>query len=176
MIETERFNDEVLFARHPLSAISAPDVAELKRMAAANPRRRIRLCAHTDAGDTLHEMLIVHGRDAYVRPHRHRLKAESCHVVEGHALLFDFDEAGGIDGVVRLGPPQSGATFFRRTPPGLFHSLVIVSDWLVFLETTLGPFDAAQMEPAPWSPDEADSDAVAAFTGRLRADAERRAA
>src|SRR5207247_7893851 len=74
---------EVRYAIEAVITVDAEDVAQLKREAQRNPRRRVRLCAHGGIDDSLHEMLIVHANNTYVRPHRHLGKSESFHVIEG---------------------------------------------------------------------------------------------
>ena len=94
-------------------------------------------------------MLIVHEKGSWVPPHKHLGKDESIHVVEGSALLVSFTEEGEVSATVQLG--QSGV-FYCRLPSGIYHTLLIDSDWLVFHETTLGPFDRSQTVFAPWAP------------------------
>jgi len=144
---------EVLYADDPIVSVDAAAIDVLKRAALMNPRRRIRLCAHRDTGDGLHEMLIVHTRDTYVRPHLHVGKSESFHVIEGDVDVVIFDEGGGVAEVIAMGPVQSGRRFFYRIADPLYHTLLIRSDLLVFHETTTGPFRRDQTLFAPWAPD-----------------------
>jgi len=164
---TETQSDEVLFTREPVTLVDAAEIAALKAIAARTPRRRVRLCTHCHADDPLHEMLILHARDAYVRPHLHTVKPESFLVVEGTARLFLFDEGGTVTHAEDVGPPDSGLGFYARFPAGQYHCFVITADWLVFHETTLGPFDRGQLQVAPWAPDEADTEAVRAYVESL---------
>src|SRR5216684_1677407 len=84
------------------------DVAFVKAAAAANPRGRARLCTHRGTNDALHEMLIVHRRDVYVRPHAHIGKNESFLVIEGEAVAVLFHESGGIERAVEMAPFGAG--------------------------------------------------------------------
>ena len=88
------------------SDVTADDatIAELKRIAAGNPRLRSRLCTHPDPSSGLHEMLIVHHREAYVRPHKHLGKPESFHVIEGTAQVVIFEDDGRIREVLEMAP------------------------------------------------------------------------
>jgi cupin fold WbuC family metalloprotein len=144
---------EVYYARSAFVTLADETIAFLKSRAAENPRRRSRLCLHRDPSDALHEMLIVHHRDVYVRPHRHLDKAESFVLVEGAATVLLMDEAGSVKDAIPLGSPGSGRPFCYRIPAGTIHSLIIESEWLVFLEATTGPFDRAKTEFMQWSPD-----------------------
>lgn len=88
-------------------------------------------------------------------------------VIEGAAKALVFDEGGSVETVIDMSPPNSGGQFFYRMPEGIFHTLIFQSEWFVFLETTIGPFDPAQSEGAPWAPDEVDPTAGHAFLGSL---------
>ena len=139
------------------------DVASLTAAAGETSRHRMRLCAHRDVLDRVHEMLIVHERGAYVRPHKHIAKSESFHVIDGRAEVVIFSDAGVPTEVISIGDYASGQTFFYRIDLPLFHSVLIRSEVLVFHETTRGPFDRAETVFADWAPDEGDPVAVAAF-------------
>jgi cupin fold WbuC family metalloprotein len=154
---------EVYYASSPLAVAGDDEIAFLKDRAAENPRRRCRLCMHGTPAALQHEMLIVHHRDAYVRPHRHAAKSESLTVIEGTALAFTFDDAGTVRERVRLGAPGSGRAFTYLMPAGAWHSLVITSGWLVFLENAAGPFDRAATRFPAWAPDGSDERAVATY-------------
>jgi cupin fold WbuC family metalloprotein len=160
---------EVLYATERIVTVDARGIAELKRAAAGNPRRRIRLCAHAGVDDRLHEMLIVHTRDTYVRPHKHIGKSESFHVIEGEVDVVIFDDDGDVTEVIQMGTIASGRPFFYRIATPLFHTLLIRSAELVFHETTNGPFNRADTVFAPWAPDETSAADVEQFVGRVDA-------
>lgn len=152
----KEFNKEVLYANEDLARISAADIEILKQKALVNDRRRIRLCFHKDVNDTIHEMLIIHMKDTYVRPHKHFNKSESLHVVEGSADVVIFDEGGQVRQVIAVGEYLSGRKFYYRMATALYHTLIIHSDFFVFYETTKGPFLKSDTSFAPWSPEEND--------------------
>ncbi len=166
-LQLKPYNAEVVFAADSLVQIAGADLAALKAEAAQNPRRRKRICAHPNSTDSLHEMFIVHERGCYVRPHKHRGKCESLHVIEGTAEAIFFHEDGSIRDVVTLGDIGSGYTFFYRTAEPVYHTLLITSPVFVFHETTGGPFRREDTIFAPWAPTEDQPDAVAAFTRRV---------
>jgi cupin fold WbuC family metalloprotein len=167
MIATRPESPEVLYPAEDMILCEAADWEELKRLALANPRRRIRLCAHRSPSDTLHEMLIVHTRDAYVRPHKHVGRIESFLVLEGDVDVVLFDEAGNITNVIPMGAPASGKQFYLRMNTPTYHTLVIRSEVIVFHEATNGPFNRADTVFAPWSPDEANHGAIREYMTRL---------
>ena len=159
-MKTTKFNEEVLYADEAIVKIDANDILELKQKAKKNPRKRIRICVHKDTKDHIHEMLIVHEKSCYVRPHKHANKTESFHIIEGNADIILFHEDGTIDQSISMGDIASGLKFFYRLPPDRYHTMLIKSEVLVFHEITNGPFRAHETSLASWSPEETDLDAV----------------
>lgn len=166
-MRTRTESAEVLYAEDPIVTVDAAGVEALKRTAAGNPRRRARLCAHRSVDAPLHEMLIVHTSDTYVRPHRHPGKAESFHVIEGDVDVVIFGEDGAIADLIPMGPFQSGRPFFYRIADPLYHTLLVRSAVLVFHEATTGPFRRGETEFAPWAPDDRHPEAVEHFLAGL---------
>lgn len=159
---------EVYYTDAPVVVAAAADIAELKKIAKANPRLRSRLCAHPGPSANLHEMLIVHHHDVYVRPHMHIGKPESFHLLEGNVLVVMFNNDGTIRDVMDMGEYGSGKPFFYRSPECVFHTLLITSEWLAFHETTAGPFNPAQTKFPDWAPDGSDMGAARRYSDRLR--------
>lgn len=153
-------NPEVLYTDEVVTKVDRHSIEEIRRLAAQNSRKRARLCAHDTVENSLHEMLVVHGRGAYVPPHKHLGKTESTHIIEGIIDVVLFDEEGRIADVIHMGDYASGKIFYYRMANPLFHTLIIRSDVLVFHETTNGPFDPNDTLFAPWAPKDEDTNAV----------------
>jgi cupin fold WbuC family metalloprotein len=151
-----KVSDEVLYTGDSILELSATDISALKTAALQNPRKRIRLCSHRDTGARVHEMLIVHMKGCYVRPHKHVARTESFHVIEGTADIVVFDDDGMVRQVVSMGPYGSGRAFYYRLDEALFHTLFVTSEFFVFHETTAGPFTKADTVFASWAPAETD--------------------
>lgn len=160
-----KISDEVYYTAAGITFVGPEEIAFLKARAAETPRLRTRLCAHPEPAHPLHEMVIVHGRDAYVRPHRHLGKAESQHVMEGRATVVLFDETGRE---TRREPVGTGGYAYYRIDDAVFHSLLVETEWFVFHEVTSGPFDPARTEWAPWAPDGKDEVETRRYTDSLR--------
>ena len=154
MLNFEKINDEVLYSTDPITRTDDDDIRQLVSMALDNPRRRIRLCAHPDTDDTLHEMLIVHCRGNYVPPHRHRAKSESFHMIEGALTVVIFEDDGAVAEVIPMAPRGGDGVFFYRLSDCRYHTVVPTTDFVVFHEITNGPFQREDMEFAPWAPGE----------------------
>jgi cupin fold WbuC family metalloprotein len=167
MLRFKQTSDEVLFGDEPVIKVGHAEIQWLKQRAEQNPRKRIRLCAHKDVDHRLHEMLIVHTRETYVRPHKHLTKNESFHVVEGCADVVIFDDTGNVVEVIRMGDYSSGRMFYYRISEPCYHTLVIRSEFLVFHETANGPFKRTDTVPAPWAPGEDDITAQKEFIERI---------
>lgn len=167
---TEKYhslNPEVLYTKVPITTADRSDIDVFKRLSSQNARQRVRLCAHGSPDDRLHEMLIVHERGAYVRPHKHPGKSESTHIIEGLVDVVVFDDDGQIERVIRMGDYASGRTFYYRMAIPVFHTLIIRSDVLVFHETTNGPFDRGDTVFAQWAPQDSDVDLISTFMASL---------
>ena len=157
-MKTTAFNEEVLFAADAIVQIDASDILELKKMASQNPRKRIRICVHKDTKDHIHEMLIVHNKDYYVRPHKHIDRIESMFVLEGEVDYIIFDDIGNIKKILKMGDQYSGKIFYNKLDKPYYHMLIIRSNFLVFHEITTGPFAKNKTIFPDWAPKEYKSD------------------
>jgi cupin fold WbuC family metalloprotein len=148
---------EIIYSDGGFLAVDHSIIALLKDKAGKSARRRCRLCFHAGEDASQQEMLIVMHRSSYVRPHRHIGKMETMTLIEGACDALLFDEAGSVTEAVAMSPAADGGTFFYRMPDRVFHTLIFRSEWIVFLETTIGPFDRAMTETPEWAPPETDS-------------------
>lgn len=164
---TRKSHREVLIAKDNIVTLRYSHIVSLKKKALQTPRKRIRLCMHKTTDDLLHEMMIVHTKETYVRPHKHMKRVESIFIVEGRADIVIFDNSGRIDQVIRMGTYESGRTFYYRIDDPVYHSMIITSENLVFHEVTNGPFDPRETVFAPWSPPEENHQAVSAYLAML---------
>lgn len=162
-----KFNDEVFYTDTPITKVDLESIAYLLEKASKNTRKRSRLCTHPDVTDKIHEMLIIHDKECYVRPHKHPGKSESMHIIQGKVDIVFFEEDGKIKEVVEMGDFGTGLCFYLRTDTPVYHTLLIRSDMLIFHETTNGPFNREQTVFAPWSPEDNDLKGQADFIESL---------
>ena len=167
-MKTTKFNEEVLYAVDPIVQLDELDIEQLKNKAKKNRRKRIRVCTHKNIEEDIHEMLIVHEKSCYVRPHKHFNKTESFHIIEGKADIILFHEDGSIDQVILMGEITTGRKFYYRLPPFRFHTLLIHSDVLVFHEITNGPFRLEDTIVAPWSPEDNNEHKITEYLSDLK--------
>jgi|SanBayMetagenome_1026888.scaffolds.fasta_scaffold00198_5 cupin fold WbuC family metalloprotein len=163
----QKESSEVYLSTQEAFSLSPIDIQELKQIAHINPRRRVRFCTHSSSQETVHEMFIVHPQGAYVRPHKHLKKAESMLVIEGEVNYIIFDNCGNVEDIIDLGDYQSGKSFYQSIRTDLYHSLLIRSEWVVFLEVTKGPFEREDTVFAEWSPEDSDIKSIHQFSNNL---------
>ena len=113
-------------------------------------------------------MLIIHPQDAYVRPHKHVNKNESMLVLHGDVDYIVFTDAGDVLERTEMSDLQSGKVFYHSTRKSIFHTLLIKSQWLVFLEITQGPFNREDTVFADWSPVETELEKVEKFQHQMK--------
>jgi cupin fold WbuC family metalloprotein len=169
MIPHTESSPEVLHAVGPVVKINGSDIRDLAERANSVPRRRIRICMHPGADDSLHEMLIVHQAGCYVRPHRHLNKSESFHIVEGEADVVLLNESADIVEVVQMGDYRSGRHFYYRLAQPLYHTLVIRSPRLIFHEITNGPFRREDTQFLAGTPEIGDEAGGREYLNKLNA-------
>jgi cupin fold WbuC family metalloprotein len=142
-VEAVQIIDEELFNR----------VAERAGSAA---RRRMNHNFHGGAEDNPHRFLNVLLRGTYIRPHRHLAppKSEAFLVLEGVAEVIVFTEDGAVSARYRLG---GGKVWGVDLAPGVWHTVVALSDRVVCYEVKPGPWEAGtDKEFAAWAPPESD--------------------
>ena len=151
MIQYIKESDEVLYAIDEIKWLSSQDINELIKLAKNNNNKRVRICAHQNISNNLHEMFIVHAKGAHIPVHKHVGRSESLFVLKGKADFIEFSDDGDVSMCVTLGELTSGYPFYRKISSNVFHTLVIKSEWFVFLEVTSGPFDRRSNVFADWS-------------------------
>ena len=172
-MQIKRVSDEVFYAEGRIVTLGLSDLDFLKLQAKRNLRKRARLCTHVHVGDPLHEMLIINLRDTYVRPHKNTDKPKSFQVLEGAMDVVMFDDAGEVRAVTRLGHYGSGFPSYFRLHETRYHTLRTLSDLVLFLETTIGPFRPGDTVFAPWSPEDAKHEECARYLERIDLTVER---
>jgi len=160
-------SDAVLFVKDPFVKIGTQEIEFLKQKVQYSHRKSIRLCMHRDLKDPVHEMFILHSKQAYIRPHKHPGKHISYHVIEGTADLILFDEQGAIVDVIPMGKYGSGRHFYYRLNEIYYYTPLVVSDFLLFHETIDGPFKPFEAIYAPWAPEVGEDVPVNQFQREL---------
>ena len=157
MIQFSEFNEEVLYTTESVTNVNRSDIDFLKIKSNENKRKRVRLCTHLDVNDGLHEMIIVHHKGNYVPPHKHLGKSESFHMIEGVLKIILFEDDGSILRIIILDAEGMDGFFYYRLSKSLYHTVIPVTDIVVFHETTNGPFRREDMIIPKWAPEETES-------------------
>jgi glucose-6-phosphate isomerase len=147
--------------------VDAQLIEELKARAQAAPSRRFRLCLHASTEDPIHEMIVVHCRDNYSRPHAHSSPLTYV-VLDGEMQVLLFDDNGTVTNTVDLRAFGSGKPFALHLESGRWYMPVCITPQVVFCETKAGPFRGDDTNTwAPWSPAENDEAGIAVYRRKL---------
>ena len=163
----KKSNEEILFTEEYITKIDNNDIFELIDRSKFTKRKKIRLCTHGSIEDTLHEMIIIHSKNTYVRPHKHINKIESFHIINGIADVIIFNDNEEIIDLIPMGNIGSNRYFYYRLSAPYFHTLLIYSDIFVFHEITNGPFRRNESVYASWAPEEKNRNAVDQYIKKL---------
>jgi cupin fold WbuC family metalloprotein len=134
----------------------------IAQKAEASPRRRMNHNFHASNEENPHRFLNVLLEGTYVRPHRHLdpPKSEAFLVLDGKAALICFDSSGRVVSSVVMGPNAGCAALGVDLEPGIFHTVVALSDRAVCYEVKPGPWNpATDKDFAPWAPAEGTAEA-----------------
>ena len=167
MIKIRKESNEVLYPDEDIVYLDKADLTELKKLALKNPKKNVRLCAHTSPKSKLHEMFIVHPQNMYVRPHKHKNKSESLLVLSGEAEYIIFNDNGDIKETIPLSVINGKGKFYVKINKSLYHTLNIYSKWFIFLEITKGPFTKQDTIFPKWAPDPEDSVKIKKYMTQL---------
>ena len=116
--------------------ISDEMIMEMKRIA-YKKKCNIRLNLHKHPDDDFHNMIIFQWKGTYVRPHYHKNKSETYNVIEGCQNIILFDENGSISSTLTLSKDDNKIMVVDK---GQIHSSEILSDYVIFHESKVGPF------------------------------------
>ena len=96
MTDLLRINNEVEINQKDLFTIDKSWINRIKILAKNNHSGKYRTCIHNSEDDNVHEMLIVHCKNTYVRPHKHKRNGESLQFIEGTGTAIIFNNEGKI--------------------------------------------------------------------------------
>jgi cupin fold WbuC family metalloprotein len=105
--------------------------------------------------ETYQRFLNVLCRGTYVRPHRHLdpPKAETFLILKGKLIFIIFNDDGTIQNHFLLN--SDGENYGIDIQPGVWHSVICLSDIVVCFEGKHGPYNPANDKDfAIWAPDE----------------------
>jgi len=139
----------------PIQPITRDLFQALIERARQSPWLRVNHNFHCGMEENPHRFLNVMLRGTYITPHRHLdpPKSESFLVLSGEIAFLIFDDNGKVVDRRILG----GETIGIDIPPGVWHSLAVLSSEAVCYEVKPGPYSQANDKDfAPWAPREGD--------------------
>lgn len=145
--------------------VNAELLAELKQISSDLGGKNIRLCLHENPDSAFHDMIILERKENYYRPHKHILKGESYHIIEGSQGVVVFDDSGLVIDSCKLEP---GSNIIYRVGSDMYHTVIPLSDLVVYHESKPGPFLPSHDSVFPdWAPDGTDPAEVTMFVSNI---------
>jgi len=136
IIQDKEANSLSFFYKTSNPIITDDIMKELKRIA-FETKQNIRLNLHKSPYSPIHNMVIFHWKNTYVRPHKHISKSETCHLIEGEQLFITFDDNIGIKNKFYMDKQN----FFFKTDINQYHMNIPLSEYVIFHEIKTGPFE-----------------------------------
>lgn len=124
--------------------------------AKTSPRKRANHNFH-ELSEVYQRFLNVLTKGTYIQPHKHENppKPETFIALKGNLGFLIFDEAGNIKGKHLLS--DTGQVRGIDIQPGVWHTIVTLSDVCVCFEGKSGPYNPKEDKYfANWAPSEAD--------------------
>ena len=124
----------------------------LFKEASINPRKRINHNFHSSYDDPVQRMLNCIEPGSYFRPHKHSNppKREVFIILQGKAIVIQFDDNGNITDQIILNPKTRN--YGVEIPENTFHTLVILKPTVVY-ELKDGPYSPIDDKDfANWAP------------------------
>lgn len=148
--EFTELNEAVEMAASPLVFVDDALIGRTIDRARLAPHRRARVLLHPGKEDGLHEMLIALPRESCDVPHINFKSGKSFHVVQGEMALMLFTARGREVSPCKMGVTSPNSRRMVRLNRPFWHTIIPLSDYVVFLETIIGPFAGNRF--ADWAP------------------------
>ena len=159
---------EAWFNDQDIAKIDSTFIDKLISQAKQNSRQRMRLCLHKDTSDDVHEMIIAMSKSCYVRPHKHMNKTESFHMIRGSLWLFVFDDRGAVIEKFKMSDNRDNGFLVYRLEKNYWHTIIPISDFVVFHEVRKGPFKGKGDSIFPsWAPKEEEVEKAREFLKKI---------
>jgi len=125
----------VMYLSTTFPIVNTHSIDFLVQTATKEGRNIARICLHKNEQSSLMAMLIVVLNRYIYPPHRHSWKSECYSIMKGSCMLQIYEETGTIKKSISL---TAGDVVMNEQQE--FHALHPLSDVLVYVETTTGPF------------------------------------
>ena len=98
-------------------------------------KKDVRICLHKNNKSKHHDMIILQQQKNFYKPHKHKLKGETYHIISGSMICIIFKDSGEIQKSFIL---KKNNIF--RTPINRYHTMIPLSKYVIFHESRTGPF------------------------------------
>lgn len=133
--------------------IGEKELEALRNDARLHPLKRARINLHRSPEDKIQEMVIAVCKRSYIGPHRQRNKEKSYVLIEGEMMVAFFDDSGKCTRKIRMMKRERGTDpVVYRFPSGEWHTVVSLSELVVYIEIAPGPYRPEETEFANWGP------------------------
>lgn len=123
------------------NVLTSSAISFIKSDCKVNILGRSRINFHNNDDDKVHEMIIAMRRDTEIRIHKHICKSESFNVIEGKlAVILFLDNLLTESKVIIL---ENNYNPYYRLNNNYYHLVIPLSEIVVMMETTNGPFDSS---------------------------------
>jgi cupin fold WbuC family metalloprotein len=139
---------KAIFFDTSIATIFKEDIEHIKRLADQDPKKRARFCLHRTTDDSPQEMILALCREVYIPPHRQQNQRKSYTLQEGKIRVAFFTETGSIDKTIDLSAEDDSLPFYIRFDSGQWHTVLALSEVVVYSEVMSGEF---QVEFATWA-------------------------
>lgn len=147
--------------------VKREDLERLKQEAVKALLKRSRINLHSGESDPIQEMIIAVHKDSYLRPHRQRNKRKSYNILEGEMFVAFFDDNGNLTDKVRMSQTGIQGDIYLRFDAGIWHTILPLSEIVVFTEVIPGPYLPDNTEYADWAPGQEDTGDLRIFHQKL---------
>lgn len=159
-------SEAVEVATSPLVVVDDALIDRTIARARRAPRGRARVLLHPSSDDLFHEMVIALPRESCDVPHINFKSGKSFHVLRGEMAVMVFADDGSEVLPIRLGEASASPNRMVRLNEPRWHTIIPLSDRVVFVEAILGPFTGNRF--APWCPNPDEGARWTAFVDSLR--------
>ena len=95
----------------------------------------LRVCLHKNSKSNHHDMIILQQKKNFYKPHKHKKKGETYHIIKGSMICVLFKNNGDIKKTCKI---FKGDIF--RTPINIYHTMIPISKFVIYHESKNGPF------------------------------------
>jgi len=136
--------------------IGEKELEALRRDARTNPLKRARINLHQSPEDIIQEMVIALCKGSYICPHRQRNKEKSYSLIEGEMIVAFFNDLGRCTRSIRMGRERDRDPVVYRFASDEWHTVISLSETVIYVETTSGPYRPEETEFVSWGPNPED--------------------